>query len=103
MLTKKQVGKVQKEVKEIEERIPFVFQALSNTTRLKIFRLLADRKDLCVTDIAKIFQVSIPAISYQLRVLEIVGLVKKERMGKMTCYELKKNDPLVKRMMKIIK
>ena len=85
MLTKKQVGKVQKEVKEIEERIPFVFQALSNTTRLKIFRLLADRKDLCVTDIAKIFQVSIPAISYQLRVLEIVGLVKKERMGKMTC------------------
>jgi len=105
MLSKKDIGKVRKNViqEDAEDRIPFMFQALADTTRLKIFRLLAKQDDLCVTDIAKIFNLSTPAISYQMRMLEMVGIVKKERMGKMICYELKKEDPLVKKMMRIVK
>ena len=64
--------------------------------------MLALHQDLCVTDIAKICDMSVPAISYQMKVLEVVGLVRRDRMGKMICYELKKEDPLVKRVLKII-
>jgi len=104
MLTGKEVGKVKKSLQQdVEERIPFVFQALADTTRLKIIRLLNSHKDLCVTDIAKICNMTVPAISYQMKMLEVVGLVRKDRMGKMICYVLKKEDPLVKKILKIIK
>lgn len=103
MLTNKEVGTVQKSVKDaVEERMPFVFQALADATRLKIFRLLVKQKDLCVTDIAKVFKISIPAVSYQLKVMEMVGLVRREKMGKMVCYELRKDDPFVRKIIKII-
>ena len=103
MLTNKEIGTVQKSVKDaVEERMPFVFQVLADATRLKIFRLLVKQKDLCVTDIAKVFKISIPAVSYQLKVMEMVGLVRREKMGKMVCYELKKDDPFVRKIIKII-
>jgi len=89
-------------MKEGVERLPFVFEALADPTRLKIFKLLMSHRDLCVTDLAKVCKVSVAGISYQLKLMEVVGLVKKERMGKMICYELKKDDPLVKKMIKII-
>ena len=103
MLTQRQIGAVQKAFKgNAEERMPLVFQALADATRLKIFRLLAKQKDLCVTDIAKIFKISIPAVSYQLKIMEMVGLVRREKMGKMGCYELRKDDPFVRKIIKII-
>ena len=103
MLTNKEIGNVQKRLREDgEERMSFVFQALGDSTRLKIVRLLASRKDLCVTDIANILKVSIPAVSYQMRMLEMVGLVRKERAGKTICYTLRKEDSIVKGLIKII-
>ena len=103
MLTTREIGEVQKILKETaEERIAFIFQALGDPTRLKIFRLLASHEDLCVTDIAHVLQISLPAASYQMKIFEMVGLVRKERMGKMICYELKREDPLVKRILKVV-
>jgi len=84
MLTKEQIIKVQKTVEESieDERVPFALRALSDFGRFKIFKLLAARKeDMCVTDIANIFNISVPAASQQLHVLEMTGIVKKERMG----------------------
>ena len=107
MLTTKEVKRVQKSMKSGSpaggERLPFVFEALADSTRLKIFQLFMTHKDLCVTDLAKVCNVSVPAISYQLKIMEIVGLIEKERMGKMICYKLKKNDPFVKKVMSILK
>jgi DNA-binding transcriptional ArsR family regulator len=103
MLSLQEIGKVKKTMqKDLEDRIPFVFQALSDSTRVKIIRLLNGNRDLCVTDIAKICNMTVPAISYQMKMLEMVGLVKKERIGKMICYELKSDDPLVKKILKLI-
>lgn len=103
MLTAKEIGKFKKKLEGSEDHIAFVFEALSNSTRLKIFRLLAKRKDICVTDVARILGVSVPAASYQFRILEMVGLVEKERMGKMICYKLKKKNPMVRKIMRIVK
>lgn len=84
------------------ERLPFVFEALSDPTRLKIFQLLRENEDLCVTDLANICKISVPAVSYQLKIMEVVGLVEKERMGKMICYKLKRQDSWVKKIMRFI-
>jgi DNA-binding transcriptional ArsR family regulator len=58
-----------------------IFAALSDPTRRRILDLLA-RTELCVTDLAKPFSISLPAISKHLRVLEKAGLIKRERDGR---------------------
>ena len=103
MLAQKELHKVQKSVTEAKDRLALVFEALGDPTRLNIFRLLLkEKRDLCVTDVAHVFNMSVPAASYQLKILEMVGLIQRERMGKMTCYALKEKDPLVKSVVKII-
>jgi ArsR family transcriptional regulator len=87
----------------MKDRLAFVFEALGDPTRLNIFKLLSkEKKDLCVTDIANVFKISVPAASYQLKILEMVGLIERERMGQMTCYTLREKDPLVRNVLKII-
>lgn len=102
MLTREEIEKARKSYRDVQDRLPFVLQALADQTRLKIFQLLSQNKDLCVTDIAKIFRISVPATSYQLKIMEVVGLVQRARMGRMICYTLKKKDPLIKSLMRII-
>jgi DNA-binding transcriptional ArsR family regulator len=58
-----------------------VFGALSDPTRRRILELLA-RTESCVTDLARPFSISLPAISKHLRVLENAGLIKRERNGR---------------------
>jgi DNA-binding transcriptional ArsR family regulator len=58
-----------------------VFAALSDPTRRHILHLLA-RAEFCVTELAKSFSVSLPAISKHLRVLEKAGLIRRERDGR---------------------
>ena len=101
MLTTQEVQHVRKSVKDGRDRLSFVFEALSDSTRLKIFQLLTKYQGLCVTDLAKVCKLSVPAISYQLKVMEVVGLIERERMGKMICYKLRENDSLVKKLLKI--
>ena len=103
MLEAKELQKVQQSFSEMKDRLAFVFEALGDPTRLNIFKLLSkEKKDLCVTDIANVFKISVPAASYQLKILEMVGLIERERMGQMTCYTLREKDPLVRNVLKII-
>lgn len=70
--------------------------------RYRIFKLLLQRHDLCVTDVANVLGISLPAASQQLRIMELSGLVKKERMGQMMCYCIREDDPVVKSIIKMI-
>ena len=93
---------MKKGVNKGDNRFSVAFNALSDPGRLRVFRLIIEHHDVCVTDIAKVLDVSVPAVSQQLRFLEISGLVKKCRKGKTVCYEIKNNDPLVKSFVKIL-
>ena len=85
-----------------QEQLSRVFSALGESGRLRIFTMLAYSEGMCVTEIAYALNSSLPAVSYHLKILEIAGLVKKERMGQEICYEIKKNKPLVRRIVRII-
>ena len=57
------------------------FAALADPTRRRILEHLA-RGDRCVTDLARPYAMSLPAVSKHLRVLESAGLIRRRRAGR---------------------
>jgi len=69
------------------EQLVKIFKALSNSVRLEILSLLAERP-FCVNALHNRLNVSQPAVSQHLRVLENAGLVKANKMGYWVHYSL---------------
>lgn len=61
------------------------FKALSDPTRTKIIFCLSKNK-LCVHDLASLLEMSVSAISHQLRILRNMKLVKFQKQGKKVYY-----------------
>jgi DNA-binding transcriptional ArsR family regulator len=68
------------------------FAALSDPTRREILVALADG-DRTVSELAKPFEMSLPAITKHLRVLERAGLISSEREGRVRRCHLER-EPL---------
>lgn len=64
-----------------------VFDALASTPRRKILAYLAEA-ELTAGEIAARFEMSKPAISKHLQILESAGLVKSEKVGQFVYYTL---------------
>jgi len=64
-----------------------IFNAISDTTRLKILLALSTG-ELCVCDISHILGSSLSAVSHQLRILRNLRLVKYRNEGRMVFYSL---------------
>ena len=64
-----------------------LFKVLGDKTRLKIVLALAN-EELCVCDLAWLIQLSVSAVSHQLRILRNLKLVKFRKSGKMVYYSL---------------
>lgn len=102
MLTSPQVKTIQKNHAAVDDRLPLIFAALGEPGRFRIFKLLTNYQDICVTDIANILGISVPAASQQLKFMELSGIVKRQRSGQMICYELRTRDPLVRSIIKLL-
>lgn len=64
------------------ERLVGMFKALSDSTRLDIFRLVAAQAaPICACDVVDRFRVSQPTISHHMKVLRDAGLVNVSRRG----------------------
>ena len=63
------------------------YKIMSDHTRMKIIYALIE-KELCVTEIAEIVNMSQTAVSYQLRILRGARVVKHRRDGKMIFYSI---------------
>ena len=63
------------------------YKIMADYTRMKIIYALIE-KELCVTEIAEIVNMSQTAVSYQLRILRGARVVKHRRDGKMIFYSL---------------
>jgi DNA-binding transcriptional ArsR family regulator len=74
------------------------FGALSEPTRVKILYALSS-SELCVCDISAILNMSISAVSHQLRVLRNMRLVKFRKEGKMVYYSL--DDKHISKLFKV--
>ncbi|MFH0891054.1 MAG: metalloregulator ArsR/SmtB family transcription factor [Candidatus Liptonbacteria bacterium] len=92
MISISEIKKIQRAIRAEDEGLPIIFGALGDARRFKIFNLLCEYRDLCVTDIAKIFGISVPAASQQLKILEMTGLIKGVRAGQSMCYTIRTNS-----------
>lgn len=61
-----------------------LYRIFADTTRIRILYVLFE-KEVCVCDIASILDMTVSAVSHQLRVLRSAHLVRFRREGK-TCY-----------------
>ena len=64
-----------------------LFKVFGDSTRIKILYVLFE-SEMCVIDIAKLLNMSMSAISHQLRILKQSQLVKFRREGKNMIYSL---------------
>lgn len=63
------------------------FKVFADTTRLRILSVLF-QSEMCVCDLAEVLGMTQSAISYQLRILKQMKLVKNRREGKTVFYSL---------------
>lgn len=70
------------------EKIEKLFYALSDKTRLRIVRILLDYPEVCVCQFQNIFKVSQPKISFHLRILRDAGIIRSQKKGRWTYYQL---------------
>lgn len=103
MLNKGQIADIKTELDSEDAAFPLAFQALGDPGKFKIFKVLMNYHEICVTDIANIFGITVSAASQQLRVLERLGLVVRVRMGQMVCYELNKENQTANQLVKLLK
>jgi DNA-binding transcriptional ArsR family regulator len=83
------VKKLREKVKKIDG-LSNIFKVLGDETRLKIIYALINQ-ELCVCDIAKTVQLSLPATSHHLRILRNLKLVKHYKKSRMVFYTLDDN------------
>ena len=101
MLSKSEIANIKMSLDSENNSFPLVFQALGDPCRFKIFKMLIGNHDVCVTDVAHVFEITVSAASQQLRVLERLGLVVKIRMGQMVCYEINRDNVITKQLIKL--
>lgn len=69
------------------EQLAQVFRAMADPTRVRILSALAEA-ELCVGDLSAVLEMSISAVSHQLRLLRELRVVRRRREGKHIYYTL---------------
>lgn len=69
------------------EKVNLIFEALSSNPRRRILNYLSGT-DLTAGEIAERFEMSKPALSKHLKILESAGLVRSEKKGQYVYYSL---------------
>jgi DNA-binding transcriptional ArsR family regulator len=72
-------------------KLDLVFEALASSPRRQILAYLSEA-ELSTTDLATRFEMSTPAISRHLSILENAGLVTRSRQGQFVLYKLNRDS-----------
>lgn len=104
MLEKSAIEQIKKRLDTSKDDVILteVFKLLGDKSRYRIVKMLTEEGELCVSDLAAVLDASMSAVSQHLRVLEMSGLVKGERMGQMMCYKPLLDHPKVKAIIKLM-
>jgi len=102
MLEVSQISKMKKSLGENNTSLPDIFSVLGDRNRYRIMKLLVQEGKMCVSDLASVLGVSVSAVSQHLRILEMSRMVTCERMGQMMCYELRVDDPKIKKIISLM-
>ncbi|MEK7513140.1 MAG: metalloregulator ArsR/SmtB family transcription factor [Patescibacteria group bacterium] len=101
MVSRETLNDIHRTLAGRNDLLPSLFSALADERRFKLFTLLSKRSDLCVSDLAAVLGVSVPAASQQLKTLELAGLVRRERLGQKCSYRVRRKDPVVAALVRL--
>lgn len=78
------------------------FNALGDKTRFRLFQLLSEKSEICVSQLAKELSITPACVSQHMKVLSEAGLVTRVREGQRVCYEIKTDSPSKKALSDLI-
>lgn len=83
------VDKVKKDFpsNHLTDTLSDFFKIFGDTTRVRIMCAL-DKSEMCVGDISVLLDMTVSAVSHQLKILRDASLVKTKRQGKVVFYSL---------------
>lgn len=102
MLNATEIKRLKSLLTKEDDRLPIIFNALSDPKRCLIFRSFLKQDRLCVSDIAKTLGISMSLASQHLKILEITGLLTREREGRVVYFRPKVSDELVRTIIKAV-
>lgn len=102
MLNANEIVKLKKLLTHEDERLPIIFNALSDPKRCLIFRSFLKKDKLCVSDISRTLGISMSLASQHLKILEITGLLTREREGRVIYFRPNTADELVRTIIKAV-
>lgn len=70
-----------------------IFNALGDKTRFKLFQLIANEPQGCVSQMAEHLQISPACVSQHMKILADAGLVTRVRTGQRVCYTISTDSP----------
>ncbi len=96
MLNPNELAKLRKLLTKKDDRLPIVFSALGDPRRGPIFRSFLENGRLCVSDISRLMGMSMSLASQHLKILEITGLIVREKEGRTVYFRANRDDELVR-------
>ncbi len=85
-----------------DSKLISALSALGDSTRLRLVKLLLKPEEMCVSELADNVNISVAGTSQQLKVLENAGIITRYRIGQKICYQLDRQAPINKQLIKII-
>jgi len=78
------------------------FNALGDKTRFRLFQLLSEKKEICVSQLAGELSITPACVSQHMKILTDAGLVKRVREGQRVCYQISTDSPSKKALSELI-
>jgi ArsR family transcriptional regulator len=69
------------------------FNALGDKTRFRLFQLLAEKKQICVSQLAEELHITPACVSQHMKILSEAGLVERLRDGQRVCFQISTDSP----------
>lgn len=102
MLSAREKRQLKRYIAEDNRRLSEVFDALSDNNRCQLFRLFIKHQNLNVTEIAMLFNISVPLTSQHLKILEQSRMLTRKKAGRQVFYHINNSDPVVRSVVKAI-
>ncbi len=103
MFSTDEIRRIQKQLNGNDKDLAVIFKTLSDVNRCRMFRMFTMVPRMSVSSTAKVMNISVPLACQHLKVLMQAGLVINEKIGRNVFYELKKKNPLVHSVLRVIK
>lgn len=78
------------------------FNALGDKTRFRLFQLLSEKNQICVSQLADELHITPACVSQHMKILTEAGLVARIREGQRVCYEISTDSPSKKLLSELI-